>query len=124
MIVVKIKELVASKGISITELYRRTGISRTTLTPLINKPESTKAMRYSTLNSLCSYLECSVSDIFEYIPDEIPKDLNEKLNLIEKNIYEEKTELLETIKLLESKNSLTIGESNSLNRAINIYNKL
>lgn len=112
------------KGLTITQLYRETGISRTTLTPLVNKPESVRAIRFSTLDSLCKVLNIQPSDFIEYIPDLEEKDLENKIDLIEKSLYEEKINLLKTIRALKNKNDLSTNEKRLLEKANAIYEKL
>lgn len=112
------------KGLTITQLYRETGISRTTLTPLVNNPESVRAIRFSTLDSLCKVLNIQPSDFIEYIPNLEEKDLENKIDLIEKNLYEEKINLLKTIRTLKNKDDLSTNEKRLLEKAIAIYEKL
>ena len=54
------------KKISTYTLIKEHGVSRSLLDRLKhNKPISTV-----TLNDLCSILQCGISDVLEYIPDE------------------------------------------------------
>ena len=73
MIKIKLKQLLAEKAfqgekISLLELSRRTGISRSTLNRIANIPG------YSTttdhLDKLCRALQCSLHELAEYIPDD------------------------------------------------------
>ena len=60
--------LLAERGLKISKVYKDTGISRTTLTSLYYR--RTKRVDLDTLNKICCYLKCDVSDIFEYREEE------------------------------------------------------
>lgn len=80
MIEVKLKEIIESRGISITEMSNDTGIARSTLTPIINNPEEVKSIRFSTLDKICEYLNVELTDVIDYVPNKdnfIIKDVNE-----------------------------------------------
>jgi len=78
MIRYRIQELIAEKlfqdgrRITLKELADSTGISRVTLSKMVNQPG------YSTLTDhldrLCRYFDCPLSALAEYVPD--PKDSN------------------------------------------------
>lgn len=57
----------AKKKIRIAELHRITGISASTLSKLYN--EKTNMISFLTIEKLCATLDCSVCELFEYIPD-------------------------------------------------------
>ena len=59
-------EMVKNK-ISLKELSQRIGISMTNLSLL--KTGKVKAIRFSTLASICQELNCQPGDILEYIPE-------------------------------------------------------
>lgn len=61
--------LLAERNLKITKVSKDTGISRTTLTYLVNN--YSKGIQYDTLNTLCSYLHILPSDIILYIPVDI-----------------------------------------------------
>lgn len=52
----------------LTDLSEAIGITMANLSILKN--QKAKAIRLSTLNKICSYLECQPGDILEFIPDE------------------------------------------------------
>ncbi len=54
----------AERMIKITDVAKKTGISRTTLTNLYYK--RSKVISFEVLNKLCMFLCCSPSDIIEY----------------------------------------------------------
>lgn len=58
----------AKKKMSLTELSQRIGISMTNLSLL--KTGKVKAIRFSTLASICKELSCQPGDILEYIDDD------------------------------------------------------
>jgi putative transcriptional regulator len=74
MIRYRIQELLAEKQfrdgrrVTLMELSEATGISRVTLSKMINQ------RGYSTLtdhlNRLCRYFNCRLEDLAEYVPDE------------------------------------------------------
>ncbi|MGE7753225.1 helix-turn-helix domain-containing protein [Lysinibacillus fusiformis] len=62
MIKCNLAVLLAERNIKISELSKRTGISRTTLTAL-NQNQS-KGIQFDTFDTLCSYLKISPNDLF------------------------------------------------------------
>jgi len=68
MIMVNIDVVMAKRKMSAGELADRIGITPANLSILKNN--KAKAVRFSTLEAICRELDCRVSDILEYIPDE------------------------------------------------------
>ncbi|KAB2921375.1 MAG: helix-turn-helix transcriptional regulator [Dechloromonas sp.] len=74
MIRYRIQELLAEKQfregrrVTLLELAEATGISRVTLSKMVNQ------RGYGTLtdhlNKLCSYFQCRIEQLAEYVPDE------------------------------------------------------
>lgn len=60
--------MMAKRKISLNELSDKVGITLANLSILKNN--KAKAIRFSTLDAICSALECSVEDILEHTPDE------------------------------------------------------
>ncbi|MBN1391827.1 MAG: helix-turn-helix transcriptional regulator, partial [Sedimentisphaerales bacterium] len=56
------------RRMKLTELAEATGIALNNLSVL--KTNKARAIRFSTLNSICKALNCSPGDLLEYIPDE------------------------------------------------------
>jgi len=56
----------ADKGVTTYRLREKCGIDRKT----IRRLRANENMETKTLNKLCSVLNCSLSDIAEYVPDE------------------------------------------------------
>ena len=62
----KLDELLEQRGMTLTELSRRVGVSLVNLSVLKN--DRARAIRFSTLSAICGVLECQVGDLFEYVP--------------------------------------------------------
>lgn len=56
--------ILAKKHLKISEVARRTGISRTTLTNLYYNKNG--AISFYVLGKLCEFLDCSVGDLVTY----------------------------------------------------------
>ena len=67
-IIVNVDVMLARRKMSSGELADIIGISASNLSIL--KTGKAKAIRFSTLNSLCKALECQLGDLLEYVPDE------------------------------------------------------
>jgi putative transcriptional regulator len=63
---VRLDALVAAKGITLTELASRVGITLVNLSVLKNGRG--KAIRFSTLAALCRELDCQPGDLLAYDP--------------------------------------------------------
>ncbi len=65
--VMKAKRLAWGRKITLSELAKSTGISRMTLSRMINN------QGYSTvtdhLDKLCAYFECELHELIQYVPD-------------------------------------------------------
>lgn len=66
-IVINLDVMMAKRKMSLNELSSRVGITQANLSILKNN--KAKAVRFETLNSICTALECTPGDIIEYIPD-------------------------------------------------------
>lgn len=64
----RIDELLLERGITLTELSKRVGITFANLSILKNN--RARAVRFTTLVALCKALECEVGDLFVYVPAE------------------------------------------------------
>ena len=67
MIVVNLDVMLAKRKISSSELADRIGITKANLSIL--KTGKAKAIRFSTLESICRELDCQPGDILEYTED-------------------------------------------------------
>ncbi len=64
MIVVNLDVMLAKRKMSLTELSEKVGITIANLSILKNN--KAKAIRFSTLESICTVLECQPGDIIEF----------------------------------------------------------
>jgi len=64
-IMINLDVMMAKRKISLQELAKRVGITNANLSILKNN--KAKAIRFSTLESICKELECQPGDIIEYI---------------------------------------------------------
>ena len=67
MIVVNLDVMLAKRKMSLTELSGKVGITMSNLSIL--KKGKARAIRFSTLESICRVLECQPADILEYNTD-------------------------------------------------------
>lgn len=67
MIKINLRNILNDQNISINELSKKTGISRTSLTPLINN--ESKMLQFETLNKIIKVLRVDVADIIKFVPD-------------------------------------------------------
>ena len=66
-IIINIDVMLAKRKMSVTELSERVGITMANISVLKNG--KAKAVRISTLNSICKALDCQPGDILEYVED-------------------------------------------------------
>ena len=64
-IIVNLDVMMAKRKISLNELSEKVGITVANLSVLKNN--KAKAVRFSTLDAICSALDCRVEDILEYV---------------------------------------------------------
>ena len=67
-IIINIDVMLAKRKMSVTELSDRVGITMANISILKNG--KAKAIKLSTLNSICKALNCHPGDILEYVEDE------------------------------------------------------
>lgn len=67
-ILVNLDIVMAKRKISSTELSEKIGITKANLSILKNS--KAKAIRFSTLESICKTLDCQPSEILEYVNKE------------------------------------------------------
>ena len=67
MIFVNLDVMLAKRKMSLTELSGKVGITMSNLSIL--KKGKARAIRFSTLESICRVLECQPADILEYKAD-------------------------------------------------------
>ncbi|MBB6216177.1 putative transcriptional regulator [Anaerosolibacter carboniphilus] len=66
-IIVNLDVMMAKRKISSSELADKLGITKANLSIL--KTNKAKAIRFSTLETICQILDCQPGDILEYVPD-------------------------------------------------------
>ena len=66
-IVVKLDDVLHARRMTLTELAERVGITIVNLSIL--KTGKARAIRFSTLDSICTALSCQPGDILEFLPD-------------------------------------------------------
>ena len=70
MINIRLDYLLLDRRMKLKDLAQETGLAVNNLSIL--KTNKARAIRFSTLNSLCKALNCTPGDLIEYIPDENP----------------------------------------------------
>jgi putative transcriptional regulator len=65
---VRLDELLAARGMTLTELSQRVNVTMANLSILKNG--HAKAIRFSTLSKLCSVLDCQPGDLMTYVDGE------------------------------------------------------
>ena len=68
MINIRLDYVLLDKRMKLKDLAEATGLAVNNLSIL--KTNKARAIRFSTLNSLCKVLNCTPGDLIEYIPDE------------------------------------------------------
>lgn len=67
-IIINIDVMLAKRKMSVTELSERVGITMANISILKNG--KAKAIKLSTLNSICKALDCQPGDILEYVEED------------------------------------------------------
>jgi putative transcriptional regulator len=68
MINIRLDYLLLDRRMKLKDLAEATGLAVNNLSIL--KTNKARAIRFSTLNSLCKALNCTPGDLIEYVPDE------------------------------------------------------
>lgn len=68
MIKCHLSTLLGARKLKISDVVRDTGINRSTVNRLFH--ETNNRVDFDTLEKLCIYLECSVGELLELIPDD------------------------------------------------------
>lgn len=71
-IIVRLDDMLLARGMTLTELSQRVGITLANLSVL--KSGRARAVRFSTLNAICTALECQPGDLLASDPSP-PDDL-------------------------------------------------
>ncbi|MBL7668726.1 helix-turn-helix transcriptional regulator [Moraxella osloensis] len=75
MIKCKLPLLLAEKRLKVADAVRETGISKTTLHKIYN--EQSTRIEFETIDKLCAFLELTVDELFEHIPNDTEDALKE-----------------------------------------------
>ena len=68
-IIVRLDRVLADRKMQMNDLAEKVGISNVNMSNL--KTGKVRAIRFSTLEAICKYLDCQPGDILEYRPDVI-----------------------------------------------------
>lgn len=71
MIKIHLSRMLGEKRITQAELSRQTGIRPSTISDIYN--EMSERLNVEHLDRICEYLDCSISDLIEYIPNKQKK---------------------------------------------------
>ena len=66
-IYVKLEGVLLERGITLTELGERVGLTLANLSVL--KTNKARAVRFTTLDALCRELNCQPGDLLEWVPE-------------------------------------------------------
>ncbi|QZA77388.1 helix-turn-helix transcriptional regulator [Deefgea tanakiae] len=75
MIKCYLSRLMGDKKVRVADVARATGLHRGTITLLYE--ETAVRIELDAMSKLCAYFECRVEDLFEYIPEAVPKTEND-----------------------------------------------
>ncbi|MDR1167625.1 MAG: helix-turn-helix transcriptional regulator [Heliobacteriaceae bacterium] len=67
MIEVKLEQLMWDNRVRAREISKATGLDECTISNMKNNKN--KNLNVNTLNKLCRYFNCRISDLLEYVPD-------------------------------------------------------
>jgi len=67
VIKVTLSEVLARRGMGVTELAQRVGITQANVSNLKNG--HARGVRFSTLDAICRVLQCEPGDLVRYVPD-------------------------------------------------------
>ena len=68
MIKIYLSVLMGQKKVNLQNVSDATGLSRPTISNMYH--EKIKSVNFETLEKLCTYFECKLSDLIEFIPEE------------------------------------------------------
>ena len=66
-IIIRLDRVLADRKMQMNDLAEKVGISNVNMSNL--KTGKVKAIRFSTLEAICKYLNCQPGDILEYQPE-------------------------------------------------------
>ncbi|HAS74274.1 MAG TPA: transcriptional regulator [Clostridiales bacterium UBA8960] len=71
-IILRLDRVMADRKVTLNGLSNAIGISNVNLSNI--KTGKIKAIRFSTLNEICKFLNCQPGDILEYVDDALVQD--------------------------------------------------
>ena len=71
-IIIRLDRVLADRKMQMNDLAEKVGISNANMSNL--KTGKVKAIRFSTLEAICKYLNCQPGDILEFRPDTPPPE--------------------------------------------------
>lgn len=63
-----LSKILGERLLKVSDIYKATGISRTTLTPFYY--QRSQNIKLSTLIRICDYLQIPLSELIEYVPEQ------------------------------------------------------
>lgn len=69
---VNLDVVLARRGMTLTELSERVGITLPNMSIL--KTNKARAIRFTTLNAICRELRCQPGDLLEYVEEDTPEE--------------------------------------------------
>lgn len=69
MLINNFSVLVVKRRLRAYQVSKDTGIAESTLSSFVNIVDNEKDIKLSTLIKLCNYLNCTLSELIEYIPE-------------------------------------------------------
>jgi len=70
MIRIRLGHLLLDRNMKLKDLAEQTGLAANNLSIL--KTNKARAIRFSTLETLCQVLNCTPGELIEFVPDEVP----------------------------------------------------
>lgn len=67
MIKIKLRELIWEHDTTATDIVNVTGLNASNISEIVRGRHTN--LQLDTINKLCKYFNCKISDILEYIPD-------------------------------------------------------
>lgn len=105
---IKLKEIMDAHDINISELSDETGLSRSTLTPLIKEPNNIGGLKLETIKLLCDFFGIKINRLIEITPSK-PKYFLEKIYTNDSNVNEMKIVLTKRIAMKERRSLVSIS---------------
>lgn len=67
MIIFKLDDLIWQNRTTAEDIFQKTGIGKSTISTIRNNKNINISIH--TMNKLCKYFNCSISELIEYVPD-------------------------------------------------------